>query len=128
VERKIEEEKEKQSTNNSKKESSQMTDLKKLLKQCKKSGITTHHAETGHSMNFKEIKIVDRENNKRKLEILETLHIKTTKNMNKKEDSKVLKNVYHGILCKIRKRKTREVPAPYNKNMTRNGTTPNNIF
>jgi hypothetical protein len=51
--------------------------------------------------------------NKRKLEILETLHIKSSDNMNKKEDNNKIKNTCNGILQKIKRRKkSRVVPPP----------------
>jgi hypothetical protein len=114
IELKIEVEKDKQNTNKTKTESSKSKDLKKLLKQCRKSGITTHYSETGHKIDFQNIKIVDRENNKRKLEILETLHIKSSDNMNKKEDNNKIKNTYNGILHKIKKRKKSRFAPPKN--------------
>jgi hypothetical protein len=79
--------------------------LDKLEKLCEKSGLVSHHVKYGHRLDFKNIKIVDRERNRKKLEIIETLHIKTTSNnMNKKEDLNKIKNCYDGVLTKIRKK------------------------
>jgi hypothetical protein len=53
--------------------------------------------------------VIDREQNRQKLEILEMLHIKTNENnMNKKEDLNKIKKHYDGILSKIRKHNNRK--------------------
>jgi hypothetical protein len=77
--------------------------LKALEKQCEKSGLVAHHIKNGHRFNFQNVKIIDKECNKKKLEILEVLHIKTNNNTNKKEDINRIKNTYDGILQKVRK-------------------------
>jgi hypothetical protein len=48
--------------------------------------------------------VVQQENNRQKLEVLEILHIKSIDNMNKKEDSEKLK-AYDGIITQLKKRK-----------------------
>jgi hypothetical protein len=84
--------------------------LEKLEKLCEKSGLVSHHVKYGHRLDFKNIKIVDRERNRKKLEIIETLHIKTTSNnMNKKEDLNKIKNSYDGVLTKIRKKNDQQL-------------------
>ncbi len=79
--------------------------LTKLEKICEKFGLVSHHVKYGHRLDFQNIKIVDRERNRKNLEIIETLHIKTTSNnMNKKEDLNKIKNCYDAVLTKIRKK------------------------
>jgi hypothetical protein len=77
-------------------------ELGKLLKYAEKSGITAHHTNCHHKISFKNAKVVQQENNRQKLEVLEILHIKS--NMNKKEDSEKLK-AYDGIITQLKKRK-----------------------
>ncbi len=63
-----------------------------------------------HRTNFQDIKVIDRDSNRSKLETIETLHIKTTSNnINKKDDLNRIKNCYDGILCKIRKIKDKKL-------------------
>jgi hypothetical protein len=78
--------------------------LLKLSKQCEKSGLVNHHIKLGHRLDFKNTKILDKELNKKKLEVLEVLHIKTNENMNKKEEINLIKTTYDGILQKIKKK------------------------
>ncbi len=79
-------------------------ELGKLLKYAEKSGITAHHTNCHHKISFKNAKVVQQENNRQKLEVLEILHIKSNDNMNKKEDSEKLK-AYDGIITQLKKRK-----------------------
>ncbi len=66
--------------------------VKKLEAQCEKSGLVAHHIQLGHRIDFQNAKVIDREQNRKKLEILEMLHIKTNENnMNKKEDLNKIK-------------------------------------
>jgi hypothetical protein len=83
--------------------------VKKLAKQYEKSGLVNHHATTGHRIDFQNARIVERESNRSKLEILEVLHIKTNdNNINKKEDLAKIRNNYDGILMKIKKKNERK--------------------
>jgi hypothetical protein len=93
-----------------KNELSKLEKLIKLEKQCDKSGLVAHHVKFGHRINFQDIKVIDRDSNRSKLETIETLHIKTTSNnINKKDDLNRIKNCYDGILCKIRKIKDKKL-------------------
>jgi hypothetical protein len=79
--------------------------IKKLAKQYENSGLVNHHACTGHRIDFQKIRIVEKESNRSKMEILEVLQHKTNaNNINKKEDLTKIKNNYDGILTKIRKK------------------------
>lgn len=100
IEKKMDAEREDTQSTKNKNESETIKNLKKLEKLCSKSGITTHHINTGHNLNFTNPRIIEKEENKKKLEIIETLHIKTTDNMNKKEDVNKVKTAYDGILNK----------------------------
>jgi hypothetical protein len=104
IERKITEE---ESKNNNNKE--KIKKLQKLVKQCEKSGLVSHHIQLGHRLNFKNTKILDKEQNKKKLEVLEVLHIKTNENMNKQEDTNLIKTTYDGILHKIKKKNNNKI-------------------
>lgn len=83
--------------------STRTKNLRKLQKDCEKSGLVTHVAETGHNLDYKNTKIVDRSNHKNTLEILEILHIKINKNLNKKEDLKQLGGSYDGLLLNLKR-------------------------
>jgi hypothetical protein len=98
---------EEESKNNNNKE--KIKKLQKLVKQCEKSGLVSHHIQLGHRLNFKNTKILDKEQNKKKLEVLEVLHIKTNENMNKQEDTNLIKTTYDGILHKIKKRNNNKI-------------------
>jgi hypothetical protein len=64
---------------------------------------------TGYRIDFQNAKIIDREQNRKKLKILEVLHMKTNEqNMNKKEDLNKIKNHYDWVLSKIRKHNNRK--------------------
>jgi hypothetical protein len=108
---KIEEEKKggRENGRKTKEYSEKLTKIKKLETQCEKSGLVAHHIKLGHRIDFQNAKIIDREQNRKKLEILEVLHIKTNEqNMNKKEDLNKIKNHYDGVLSKIRKHNNRK--------------------
>lgn len=66
-----------------------------------KSGLSSHYTNIGHNINFETYTIIDSNNSRKKLEIIETLHIKTTKNMNKMEDKSKIGPHFNGILKKI---------------------------
>ncbi len=92
-------------TRKKKSEETRLDKIKKLARQYEKSGLVNHHACTGHRIDFQKTRIVEKESNRSKLEILEVLHIKTnTNNINKKEDLAKIKNNYDGVLTKIRKK------------------------
>ena len=58
-------------------------------------------------MDFENFKIIDKHNNKRRLGILEVLHIKTNDNINKREDCNKMGNLYDYIISNIKKSKNR---------------------
>jgi hypothetical protein len=96
-------------TRKKKSEETKLDKVKKLAKQYEKSGLVNHHATTGHRIDFQNARIVERESNRSKLEILEVLHIKTNENnINKKEDLAKIKNNYDGVLMKIKKKNERK--------------------
>jgi hypothetical protein len=75
--------------------------LQKLMKACDVSGITTHDSTTGHQFNYAEPKIIDRNNNRFILGIMEMIHIKTCPGVNKMTDTQNLHPAYYGHLEKI---------------------------
>jgi hypothetical protein len=97
-------------TRKKKNEETRLDKIKKIAKQYEKSGIVSHHVNLGHRIDFNNVKILDKESNRAKLEVLEMLHIKTNSNsMNKKEDLVKLKNNYDGVLDKVRTRNERRL-------------------
>jgi hypothetical protein len=85
-------------TRKKKSEETRLDKIKKLARQYEKSGLVNHHICTGHRIDFKNTRIVERESNRSKLEILEVLHIKTnSNNINKKEDLAKIRNNYDGV-------------------------------
>jgi hypothetical protein len=107
----------KKRTRKKKNEETRLDKIKKLSKQYEKSGIVSHHVNLGHRIDFNNTKLVERESNRTKLEILEMLYIKTnSNNMNKKGDLLKLKNNYDGVLNKIKNRNERKLQR--NKNST----------
>ncbi len=72
--------------------------LLKLAKICETSGLTAHYAKTGHSFNFANPKIVDRNNNTFVLGMLEMVHIKMNPGVNKMTDTQNLNPAYFGLL------------------------------
>jgi hypothetical protein len=109
IKEEIEEKLKHENNKKSGKNTENITNLKKLQKQCEKSGLVTHHIELGHRLDFKNTKIIDKEENKKKLEILEILHIKTNENFNKKEEINKMKSTYDGILLKIKKKNSKRI-------------------
>jgi hypothetical protein len=96
-------------TRKKKSEETRLDKIKKLAKQYEKSGLVNHHACTGHRIDFRNTKVVEKESSRSKLEILEVLHIKTnSNNINKKEDLAKIRNNYDGVLTKIRKKNDRK--------------------
>ncbi len=63
-------------------------DIEKLIKLGDKSGVTAHNAWMHHRIDFGNLRVIQQEPNRQKLPTLETLHIKSNNNINKKEDSK----------------------------------------
>lgn len=80
-------------------------ELKTYNTKCEKSGITSHYTNLEHEMDFENYKIIDKSNSRKKLEILEMLHIKTNNNINKKEDLTKMGNLYDGLLSNIKHNK-----------------------
>jgi hypothetical protein len=78
-------------------------EIEKLLRLGDKSGVTAHNAWMHHRIDFGNLRVIQQEPNRKKLATLETLHIKSNKNINKKEDSEKLK-AYDGILHQLKKR------------------------
>jgi hypothetical protein len=100
----------KKRTRKKKNEETRLDKIKKLSKQYEKSGIVSHHVNLGHRIDFNNAKVVERESNRTKLEILEMLYIKTnSNNMNKKEDLLKLRNNYDGVLNKIKNKNERRL-------------------
>lgn len=72
------------------------------IKDPKHSALVDHSLRLNHSPNFDEVKILDKETNYSKRNILEMIHIKTTDNtMNKQTDSLSLTNSYNSIINKL---------------------------
>lgn len=64
-----------------------------------KTALASHHFETGHSFNFNNIELLDRESNLKKRQYLEMIHINCTKDtINKQTDTNNLSKMYHNIL------------------------------
>jgi hypothetical protein len=74
--------------------------LVKLSRLCEKSGLTSHFSETGHQIDFPNIKILERSNSRFKLGVLEMCRIKQKKGLNKCKDTDNLDPSYFGIIEK----------------------------
>jgi hypothetical protein len=90
-------------------------DIEKLIKLGDKSGVTAHNAWMHHRIDFGNLRVIQQEPNRQKLATLETLHIKSNNNINKKEDSEKLK-AYDGILHQLKKRKRQDKPPSLKRN------------
>lgn len=65
------------------------------------TGLSEHVFETGHSIDWKNVKIIDREDNDHKRRFLEMAHIINDRNLlNKQTDYDDFKNVYNHVLKK----------------------------
>ena len=66
-----------------------------------RTALVGHHMDTGHVFNFEEVRILDKENNKYKLNISEMIWIyKKEKTVNIKSDTNDLSKVYIGLINK----------------------------
>jgi hypothetical protein len=78
-----------------------ISELRKFLKICETSGITSHFTETGHSFDFQNPKIIDKSNDLFKLEVLEMIHIRKEVGVNKMTETEKLHPAYHGLIDKF---------------------------
>lgn len=72
-----------------------------LLLHTNKTALAQHCENTGHKFRFEETKIVAKQNNRRKRQFQEMIHIKKNKTVNRKEDTQNLCTSYYNLISKI---------------------------
>jgi hypothetical protein len=78
-----------------------ISELRKFLKICETSRITSHFTETGHNFDFQNPKIIDKSNDLFKLEVLEMIHIRKEVGVNKMTETEKFHPAYHGLIDKF---------------------------
>jgi hypothetical protein len=98
----------------------------KLIKACETSGLTSHFADYGHEFDFEGTRIIDKNNNRFKLGIMEMIHIKMDPGVNKMTDTQNLNPSYYGLIDKINnyngKQNSRDKKVPISQTIAHDNT------